>query len=404
MLVWNRERLVSGLESGKLLPSLSPLTLKLIELAADDNSSLKEIAGLIEKDPSLTIRILKLANSVFFRRQLVKSVQQAVVRLGVRQTRLLALSLLMKDTFPLGKVGAADYRHFWRLCLYQGLIAQSFAQRLKTVDAEEAFTAGFTQEIGLLAMLRAFADLDGSVSIPWYPLTRLLEWEREHYGMDHREIGGYILDRWKFPASFILCQKAVSFTGEMDELLPLVKVCGMASELSAFICEPEAPFQEVFDALELCFALPVPLIHEVVATVLQQVEEVAQAFEVDVDSTGDTADLAKKAGAALERLYASLPQMALPSLTAPPAVVSVQKQGDSPDAARYTRRGVERDIRAPLGAVGGFVRMLATTVDPESDQGIYLKAILSETQKLEEALKAIATPIQAPSLLASPQQ
>ena len=66
-LAWNKERFISGLESGKLLPSLSPLTMRLIELASDDNSSLNDIAALIEKDPSLTIRILKLANSVFFR-------------------------------------------------------------------------------------------------------------------------------------------------------------------------------------------------------------------------------------------------------------------------------------------------------------------------------------------------
>jgi HD-like signal output (HDOD) protein len=400
-LVWNRERLISGLESGRLLPSLSPLIVQLIELASDDNSSLKEIAALIEKDPSLTIRILKLANSIFFRRQLVKSVQQAVVRIGVRQTRLLALSLLMKDTFPMGKVGAADYRRFWRLCLYQGLIAQSLAQRLKTVDAEEAFTAGFTQEIGLLVMLRAFADLDGAAEIPWYPLQHLLEWEKEQYGMDHREIGEFMLSRWKFPSSFILCQKAVVFTGEMDGLLPLAKLCGMASQLSAFICEPEACFQEVFDALELCFQVSGPLIHEVVAAALQQVDEVAQAFEVDVDSKRDAEDLAKKAGAALERLYASLPEMSLPSLTVPPLVASVQKHGDSADAVRYTRRAVERDIRAPLGAVGGFVRMLATTVDPASDQGMYIEAILSETQRLEQALTAIATPIVPPQPLAS---
>ncbi len=108
-----------------------------------------------------TIRILKLANSVFFRYgNPVKTVKQAVVRIGVRQTRLLALSLLLKDTFPMRKVGAADYRRFWRLCLYQGLIAQSLAQQLKIGDAEEAFTAGFTLEIGLLVLLHAFVDLN----------------------------------------------------------------------------------------------------------------------------------------------------------------------------------------------------------------------------------------------------
>jgi HD-like signal output (HDOD) protein len=389
-LAWNKERFISGLESGRLLPSLSPLTMRLIELASDDNSSLNDIAALIEKDPSLTIRILKLANSVLYRpRHLAKSVQQAVLRIGVRQTRLLALSLLLKDTFPMGKVGAADYRRFWRLCLYQGLIAQYLAQQLKMSDAGEAFTAGFTQEIGLLVMLHAFADLDGTADIPWYPLPHLLEWEKQNYGVDHREIGEFMLARWKFPASFILCQKSVVFTGEIDELLPLVRVCGMASQLSAFICEPGACLPEVFDTLELCFALPEPLIHEVVATALQQVDELAQTFEVEVDSKRDTVDLMEKARAALAQLSGSLLERHSHSDNALPSFASLQNHGDSADAVRYTLAAVEHEIRNPLTAVGGFVRMLAKTIDPTSYQGKYIKVILSETQKLEQALKGI---------------
>jgi HD-like signal output (HDOD) protein len=388
---WNKERFISGLESGKLLPSLSPLTMRLIELAADDNSSLNDIAALIEKDPSLTIRILKLANSVFFRfGNPVKTVKQAIVRIGTRQTRLLALSLLLKDTFPMSKVGAADYRRFWRLCLYQGLTAQSLAQQLKTGDAEEAFTAGFTLEIGLLALLHAFADLNETADIPWYPLPRLLEWEKERYGVDHREIGEFILSHWKFPASFILCQKLTALTRRVDDLLPLVKVCAMASQLSAFICEPGANLPEVFDTLEVRFKLPKPLIHEVVAATLQRVDELAQTFELEVDSKRDTDALMEKARVVLEQLSDKLPEKQPPSDTGflPPA--EPQSLGDSTNAVRHTLETVEHEIRDPLTAVGGLVRRLAKTIDPASDQGKYVQVILAETERLEQALKGFA--------------
>jgi HD-like signal output (HDOD) protein len=388
---WNKERFISGLESGKLLPSLSPLTMRLIELAADDNSSLNDIAALIEKDPSLTIRILKLANSVFFRfGNPVKTVKQAIVRIGTRQTRLLALSLLLKDTFPMSKVGAADYRRFWRLCLYQGLTAQSLAQQLKTGDAEEAFTAGFTLEIGLLALLHAFADLNETADIPWYPLPRLLEWEKERYGVDHREIGEFILSHWKFPASFILCQKLTALTRRVDDLLPLVKVCAMASQLSAFICEPGANLPEVFDTLEVRFKLPKPLIHEVVAATLQRVDELAQTFELEVDSKRDTDALMEKARVVLEQLSDKLPEQQPPSDTGflPPA--EPQSLGDSTNAVRHTLETVEHEIRDPLTAVGGLVRRLAKTIDPASDQGKYVQVILAETERLEQALKGLA--------------
>lgn len=393
-MTWNKERLISGLESGKLLPSLSPLTMRLIELASDDNSSLSDIAALIEKDPSLTIRILKLANSVFFRfGNPVKTVQQAVVRIGIRQTRLLGLSLMLKDTFPMSKVGAADYRRFWRLSLYQGLAAQSLAQQLKIGDAEEAFTAGFTLEIGLLALLHAFADLSEAAEIPWYPLSCLLEWEKENYGVDHREVGELIFTRWRFPASFILCQKSTSLTRRVDELLPLVKVCAMASQLSAFICEPGAHLPEVFDTLELRFALTKPLIHEVVGRSLQRVDEVAQTFELEVDSKQDAEALMEKARVLLAQLSGKLAERRLPSETGHPypLLAATQKPGDNnaADSVRPELEAIEREVRDPLTAVGGLVRMLAETIDPSSDQGGYIRVILAETERLEQALKGI---------------
>ncbi len=391
-MAWNKEGLISGLESGKLLPSLSPIAMRLIELASEDNSSLGDIAALIERDPSLTIRVLRLANSVFFRYgNPAKTVRQAVVRIGIRQTRLLALSLLLKDTFPMGKVGAADYRRFWRLCLYQGLIGQSLAQQLQIGDPEEGFTAGFTLEIGLLVFLHAFLDHNNAPSnIPWYPLSRLLEWEKQNYGVDHREIGEFILTHWRFPASFILCQKSSVLTQKVDELLPLVRVCAMASQLSAFICEPGALLPEVFDTLELRFALPKPLIQEVVTRALQQVDEVAQTFELEVDSKRDAEGLMAKAQAVLAHLSGKLLEQHSPLVTGPPSPAALHNPGDNAtDAARPSLQAIEREVRGPLTAVGGLVRMLAKTIDPASDQGRYMKVILAETERLEQALKGI---------------
>lgn len=391
-LAWNKEGLISGLESGKLLPSLSPIAMRLIELASEDNSSLGDIAALIERDPSLTIRVLRLANSVFFRYgNPAKTVRQAVVRIGIRQTRLLALSLLLKDTFPMGKVGTADYRRFWRLCLYQGLIGQSLAQQLKIGDPEEGFTAGFTLEIGLLVFLHAFLDHSNAPSnIPWYPLSRLLEWEKQNYGVDHREIGEFILTHWRFPASFILCQKSSVITRKVDELLPLVRVCAMASQLSAFICEPGARLPEVFETLELRFALPKHLIQEVVTRALQQVDEVAQTFELEVDSKRDTEGLMGKAQAVLAHLSGKLLEQHSPAVTGLPFPAALHNPGNNAsDAARPSLLAIEGEVRGPLTAVGGLVRMLAKTIDPASDQGRYMKVILAETERLEQALKGI---------------
>jgi len=382
--------LIDGLESGKFLPSLSPIAIRLMELASDDDSSLADIEALIEKDPSLTIRILKLANSVFFRfGNPAKSVRQAVVRIGTRQTRLLALSLMLKDTFPMSKVGAADYRRYWRMSLYQGIAAQSLARQLKTRDAEEAFTAGLTLEIGLLAMLAAFADRAGSEEFPWYPLSSRLQWEKERYGLDHREVGELILTRWKFPASFIVCQKSSSLSRNVDELLPLVRICAMASQMSAFICEPEAGLSEVFDDLELRFGLTEPLIHEVVAGSLREVDEVAHMFELEVGSTRDTEALMRKARDVLSQLSGRLDEGRMCVTGNPSLGAASDAEAGGSRELRCVLESVEREIRGPLRSVGGLAFMLAKSIDPESDQGRYVQFILAETERLEQALDGL---------------
>jgi signal transduction histidine kinase len=164
----------------------------------------------------------------------------------------------------------------------------------------------------------------------------------------------------------------------------------MASQLSAFICEPGANLPEVFDTLEVRFKLPKPLIHEVVAATLQRVDELAQTFELEVDSKRDTDALMEKARVVLEQLSDKLPEKQPPSDTGflPPA--EPQSLGDSTNAVRHTLETVEHEIRDPLTAVGGLVRRLAKTIDPASDQGKYVQVILAETERLEQALKGLA--------------
>ncbi|MFO7736851.1 MAG: HDOD domain-containing protein, partial [Desulfatiglandaceae bacterium] len=104
------------------LPSLSPLVIQLVELAADDRSSARDLAAVIEEDPGLTTRLLRLVGSAFFARpERVTSVSQAVVLLGFKRVRIMALSISLRDMFPMGRQGGMDYDLFWKTSLYRAL-------------------------------------------------------------------------------------------------------------------------------------------------------------------------------------------------------------------------------------------------------------------------------------------
>ena len=143
--------LLQRLESGYSLPVLSLVAIRLVELASDEECSVNDLVSLIEKDPSLAIRLLKVANSAFFRTaEPATTLRQAVIRIGFQQLRIMALSLSFRDTFPMGTIGGFDYERFWRASLYRALMAKSLAEQIGTCNPEEAFVAGLTLGVGFL--------------------------------------------------------------------------------------------------------------------------------------------------------------------------------------------------------------------------------------------------------------
>lgn len=131
--------------------------MKLVELASDEKSSSMDLVSLIDKDPPLAARLLKLANSAFFSsRNPVSALNQAVVRIGFNRLRVMALSISLRDTFPMGKVGPLNYEKFWTISLYRALISKSLADAIKSSNTDEAFTSGLLMEIGLLIFFDIF--------------------------------------------------------------------------------------------------------------------------------------------------------------------------------------------------------------------------------------------------------
>jgi len=371
-----------GLDEKRLLPSLSPIVARLIELAANEESSLGQMAALIAKDPSLTTRVLKLANSAFFRSVYpVGTVLQAVARIGVHHTRLLALSVSVKDAFSLKQHGGPiDYGRFWRLSLYQGLLARWLAQHLKTGDTEEAFTAGFTLEIGLLALVRAH---DTGIRLE-RPVASLLDLEVEQYGIHHRQIGEALLTAWGFPERIVACQRSFALRDDTAPPSDLARICALAGELSAFICGQTEHLHEVCAAAETAFGLGKWNVIEAVGTALEQVNEIAEALDVNIDGTKDALDLMEKANQALAKLAGS--PLDRPSSRSLPSLETLPEEAETSETVKVTLEAVAHEIRNPVTVVGGFVRRLAKSIDPTSRQGTYVRVIMTETDRLEQVL------------------
>jgi HD-like signal output (HDOD) protein len=379
--------LLKSLESGYSLPPLSVVALKLVELASDDASSATDLAQLIEKDPSLAVRLLKLANSAFYQSiRPITTLKQAVVKLGIHRLRIMALSLSLRDTFPLGKVGPLDYEKFWRTSLYRALLSKSLAQHFKICDPEEAFVAGLILEIGFLI----YFDLlikgkDEDVRVQLGELDGFLAWQRQHYGFDHRQVGEVVLRYWKFPESIVGCQRLYG-DAVMDEGVPaLAKVCELARVFSRILFQRSNDFPSLFrEANKSALGLAPEVINDILLSTFEQVQDIAENFRLELNREKDLMEVMEKANRALSQISEKMAEFQDgPQPKSLPSFESLDEKGDIVD---HTLQAVAHEIRNPLMTIGGFAKKLAAALDPSSDGGKYAQVILEEALRLEKAL------------------
>jgi HD-like signal output (HDOD) protein len=378
--------LLTRLRSGYALPALSPVALKLVGLASKDTSSAKDMADLIETDPSLAVRLLKLANSAFYRTSNpVTTIHQAVVKVGFRRLRIMALTISLRDTLPFGKVGPIDFEEFWRISLYRGLIARALADRLKTHDPDEAFVAGFITEVGLLIFFDIFVKGKSEEAVfKLEPLEDLIAWEKENFGMGHREIGEAALTYWQFPDSIIKCQMAYESPLPGGDLPPLATLYEQARGLSRIVVPTSEPFHLPYDEAEKSFGLDRDIIHDILVLTFFQVQDIAGILSVEMNKEKDLIEIVEKANRALSRISEQM--FDEEGIARPHPLPTLDSLDEEKESSLQTLQAVVHEIRNPLLVVGGLVRKLATALDPDSTGSQYVQIILEEASRLEKAL------------------
>ena len=378
--------ILKSLESGYGLPVLSTVALKLVEMAADESVSARQLSALIEKDPSLAVRLLKLANSAFFRStHPATTMEQAIVRVGLERLRIMALTLSLRETFPMGKSGPLDYERFWRNSLYVAILARHLADHLGKTDADEAFLAGLTLEIGLLIFYDLLVKHKGEdAGKAFDPLGYNLAWERKEYGIDHRQVGEVALRYWRFPEHMVSCQNRYGSRAMAEDAPELAKVCETAKVLAACLLHKSEDFHSLFVEADSIFGMDAHAINDILLNTFSQVEDIARNLRLEMDRDKDLLEVMEKAHSALSRISERM--MAYGRRGKSEALPSFQSMGEDGETVNRTLQAVAHEIRNPLTAVGGFAKRLASSLDPASQSGKYAQVIVDEALRLEEAL------------------
>lgn len=199
----------SRIESRIELPPLPRTTARLRELRGSDD--VEAVAGVVEEDPSLAVRVLATANSSYFGLQEeVGSIARATMTLGIRNVYNLVLQTELFDTFAGVEVGDFELDLFWRHCVLVAQLCRDLEPRCSTaldphatgglLDANELYTCGLLHDVGKVSMLSTlgseYADL---LSRSRSRSGSSVYLERGAYGYTHTEVGAMIAQLWGLP-------------------------------------------------------------------------------------------------------------------------------------------------------------------------------------------------------------
>lgn len=186
------------------LPSPRGVVLEVLRLAQSDETGLNEIARVIETDPALAGRLLKVVNSASLNPgHSIASIRQAAAMLGLRTVTHLTLAFTLLEDYRKG-AGPLDLSTYWSSSLARAAAMRRLAMRLADCGPEEAFTCGLLSGIGWLALACVFPDRYPfrDVAPENEALATHLERERRVLGIDHVTLTADLMDDWRLPAAF----------------------------------------------------------------------------------------------------------------------------------------------------------------------------------------------------------
>ncbi len=188
------------------LPSLGSINKALQNLLVMEQRYTAQIAEIIRRDPSLTARLLRLVNSVYYGLTTpVNSIEEAVFYLGVREIRqLVVVTPVIEDFQRLARQCDFPWREFWQHCIGTALLTREITSAVQPPGDEAEYVAGLVHDIGKLVMAWAFPDHFTEIHRQAAESKRdLIEIENEILGMDHAELGALYLERHRLPETMV---------------------------------------------------------------------------------------------------------------------------------------------------------------------------------------------------------
>lgn len=189
------------------MPAFPASVQQVMSLTSNINSSPKQLVKVIDCDPVLTMKLLKVANSAYFGLSRdIRSIHHAVVYMGFNTVRHVAIAIAAVGVLGQQNEAGFEMDDFLLHSLCTAVLTRSLARSLhiKEIDAANFFVAGLLHDIGQVVFAQFQPDTYREVlalardkQIPLYMA------EEQLLTATHMEMGAMLGEHWRLPASLV---------------------------------------------------------------------------------------------------------------------------------------------------------------------------------------------------------
>ncbi len=192
------------------IATLPEITMKIVELVENPKSTAQDLHKVIQNDPALCSRILKVVNSSFYGLPgQIGNINRAIVMLGLNAVKNIAIAASLAKLFRGGELTPTfSARDLWTHSNITAAASKMVANSLKLGLADEAFLAGLIHDIGIMVEMQYDRNKltevlrETGADSKGIPATDFMVAERKYFEADHQDFGQGLCQKWKFPGSF----------------------------------------------------------------------------------------------------------------------------------------------------------------------------------------------------------
>lgn len=215
---------IEKFKKGELeLPAMPQIVSQIQNVMDNSKASVTAITTIIEKDVSITVKLITAANSPLYRGvEKVQSVEAAISRLGLQEIKQIVAAIANKSFYNTkNRQLKLLLDKLWLHSLACASAAKLISERISQADGEEAFMGGLIHDIGSVLLLKSLGDF-----ISFGEKLDKEEVINSVYEV-HTNFGALLLDKWAFTKSFVeICKlhEWTDFSPDTDKEILIVNL------------------------------------------------------------------------------------------------------------------------------------------------------------------------------------